>query len=183
MQIFEKYRSYEWEKMKSCLHLLVCNDIFPLLLQGGHQRWLWKLRTEHPLIDLIFFFVQYSDVPFGGSDIVALIWHFGGIIFFGRFPLWGGVSPSSRLVRHFGYWLCHCLQADAVPTSRTVLGFRVWKRSILDQNQFLKSNINNFAVGQLKSFLPTKLQKLVCRELCIETNIKYLTVPPCNVEA
>jgi hypothetical protein len=129
-----------------------------------------------------FFLVQYSDAAFGDSDIVSLIWHFGGIIFFGRFPLWGGVSQSNRLVWHFGYWLSHCNQADAVPPSGTVLGFRVWKRNILDQNKFLKSKINIFAVGHLNSFLATKLQKLVCRELCIETNIKYLTVPPCSVE-
>jgi hypothetical protein len=172
--------------MKSCLRLLVCNDIFPLLLQGGHQSWLWKLQTYHPRIDLNFvcvcFFVQYSDAAFGDSDIVALIWHFGGLVFFGRFPLWGGVSQSNRLVRHFGYWRCHCHQADAVPPSGTVLGFRVWKRSILDQNKFLKNNINIFAVGQLNSFLPSKLQKLACRGLCVETNIKYLTVPACSVE-
>jgi hypothetical protein len=93
VQIFETYRSYEWEKMKSCLRLLVCNDIFHLAVTGWTSKMVMKITnrssTHRFKICVDFFFlVQYSDASFGDTYFVVLIWHFGGIIFFGRFPLW-----------------------------------------------------------------------------------------------
>jgi hypothetical protein len=57
--------------MKFCLCLLVCNDIFPLLMVMKITNGSSTLRFKF-CVDF-FFLVQNSDAAFGGSDVVALI--------------------------------------------------------------------------------------------------------------